>query len=100
MTVKMNWVVLGKGRTNSHVHPLVCTRQVDDSLLGQPSPVAFGDLTHMVPVVQENVSEINIIVCSCRTIDLDSTKDTGPGLDVEVGVTTSAVLSCAPTVGK
>lgn len=38
------------------------------------------------PVVQEDVTEIHVVVCSRRAVDDDTTKDTIPGLNSEVRV--------------
>jgi hypothetical protein len=54
----------------------------------------------MVPVVQEKMAQIHIVVCTCRTIDQNPAKYPIPRLDVKVRVIpTTTVLDCPPTVG-
>lgn len=55
----------------------------------------------MIPVIQKDVSKIDIIVSGRWAIDLDSAKHSVPSLSVEVGmVPTSSKLNCTPAVGK
>lgn len=54
----------------------------------------------MIPVIQEDVAKVNIIVGSCRSVDDDSTKDAVPGLDVEMRVIPAGtILNSPPAIG-
>lgn len=53
----------------------------------------------VVPVVQDNVAKVDVVVGSRRAVDEDASKHTVPGLDIEVRVPPSSpVICCAPLV--
>lgn len=55
----------------------------------------------MVPVIQDHVAEIDVVVRSCRAVDQYTAKESVPGLDVKVAVIPAgSVLGCAPFVGE
>ena len=55
----------------------------------------------MRPVVQEEVSEVFVVVCCGGAVDEDSTEDAVPGLNGEVGVVPGrTILSCTPGISK
>lgn len=54
----------------------------------------------MVPVIQKDMTQINVVVGRCRAIDQDTSEYTIPCLDVKVGVIpASAIFDCTPLVG-
>lgn len=57
--------------------------------------------THMIPIVQEDVTKINIVIGTCGAIDQNSTEQSVPGLDVEVRmIPASTILDRTPRVGQ
>lgn len=55
----------------------------------------------MIPVVQEYMTKINIVIGTCGAIDQDSTEKSVPSLDVEVRmVPASAILDRSPRIGQ
>lgn len=55
----------------------------------------------MRPIVEEQVSEVFVVIGGCWTVDQNATEDTIPCLNGKVGVIPRrAILSCAPGVGE
>jgi hypothetical protein len=52
--------------------------------LAEILPVKRTPSTHMIPIVQEKMAQIYIIVGGCRTIDQNPAKHPIPRLDVEM----------------
>lgn len=53
----------------------------------------------MVPIIQEQVAKVLIIISRRWAVDQNATEDAVPSLDVEVAVVpATSVLSCSPLV--
>lgn len=58
-----------------------------------------GIPTYVVPIIQEDMAKVDVVVGSCRSVDEYSTEHSVPGLNVEVRVVpTISVLNGPPTV--
>lgn len=53
----------------------------------------------MIPVIYENMTKINIVIGTCRSVDQDPTKHPIPSLNIEVRmIPASAILDRAPGI--
>lgn len=53
----------------------------------------------MIPVIQENMTKVNIVIGTCRSVDQDATKHPVPSLDIEVRmIPASAILDSTPRI--
>lgn len=53
----------------------------------------------MIPVIYENMTKINIVIGTCRSVDQDPTKHPIPSLNIEVRmIPASAILDRTPRI--
>lgn len=55
----------------------------------------------MIPILQKEVTKVNVVVGSGRTIDLNSTKDTVPSLNIEMRmIPPRSILNSPPLISE
>lgn len=76
-----------KARASCAVH----VRSIDQAGIHQRWPFSLGILIQLInrtmrPVIEKEHALINIVVCTCRAVDDESTKHSFPSLQANVGV--------------